>query len=187
MSADLATWEPSRISAGDRWLWERQDLSDYPATEWTLTYSLVNTGLRIALTATANGSYHRIDVAAATTAAYPAGRYTWAAYVTSGTDRRQVGTGEIEIRPNLAGMTSGGDTRSFARQMLDAIEAQMLGRATQFQSDMVSMQIAARGLQRDTGALQKLHDTFKAAVASELAADRMESGKQGARRFLVRM
>lgn len=187
MSADISTVEPSRATAGDRWLWERQDLSDYPASVWTLTYALVNAAKQITLTATANGNYHRIDVTAATTAAYPAGRYAWAAFVTSGTDRRQIGKGEIEIRPNLATLTSGGDTRAFARQMLDAIEAQMLGRATAQQSDMVSMQIAGRGLQRTPETLIKLRDHFKAEAKAESIRDRLDSGMSGAPRLLVRM
>lgn len=185
--SDIATWEPTRITAGDRWLWERQDLSDYPAGTWTLTYSLVNASKQITLTAAASGSYHRIDVAAATTATYPPGRYAWAAYATSGSDRRQIGSGEIEVRPDLATATSGHDGRSFARTMLDAIEAQILGRATQQQSDMVAMQIAGRSMQRDPAALIKLRDRFKADLASETVAARLASGLGGARRLLVRM
>lgn len=183
----LPTWEPTRISAGDRWLWERQDISDYPAGTWTLSYALSKSDKLITLTATASGSYHRIDVSAATTAAYPAGRYTWAAYVTSGSDRRQIGSGEIEVRPNLAAQTNGADSRSFARTMLYAIEAQILGRATAQQSDMVSMQIAGRGLQRDPAALAKLRATFKAEVNSEKAADRLNQAMGGGPRLLARI
>lgn len=187
MSSTVPTWEPRLLTAGDRWLWERQDLADYPAGTWTLSYSLAKADRQITLTATASGGAHRIDVSAATTAAYPAGRYSWAAYVTYGSDRRQIASGEIEIRPNLATATSGIDGRSFARQMLEAIESAMLGRASANQLDMVNMQIASRGLQRDTAALPKLRDAFKAEVKSESIADRLAAGMDGAPRLLVRM
>jgi len=187
MSSTVPTWEPRLLTAGDRWLWERQDLADYPAGTWTLSYSLAKADRQITLTATASGGAHRIDVSAATTAAYPAGRYSWAAYVAYGSDRRQVASGEIEIRPNLATATSGIDGRSFARQMLDAVEAQILGRATQSQSDMVAYQIAGRNLQRDPAALVKLRDAFKAEVRSESISDRLASGMDGGPRLLARI
>ncbi len=187
MSADIPTWEPQRISAGDRWLWERQDLSDYPAGTWTLTYALSKTDKLITLTATASGTYHRIDVTAATTAAYPSGRYSWAAYVTSGSDRREIGRGEIEVRPNLATQTNGLDTRGFAQRMVEAIEAELLGKASAHQLDLVSMTINARNLQRSPETLIKLRDYFKAEAKAESIRDRLDSGMSGAPRLLVRM
>jgi hypothetical protein len=71
--------------------------------------------------------------------------------------------------------------------MIDAIEAQMLGRATAQQSDMVSMQIAGRGLQRTPETLIKLRDSFKAEAKAESIRDRLDSGMSGAPRLLVRM
>ena len=38
MAQSIPTTEPTRLRAGDTWQWRREDLSDYPATAWTLTY-----------------------------------------------------------------------------------------------------------------------------------------------------
>lgn len=184
-SDDFATSEPARIAAGDRWRWERRDLSDYPASTWTLTYALVSSTVRVQITAAANGNWHQVDVAAATTAGYTAGTYRWQAYVTSGTDRRMVGQGDIEILPNFATQSSGYDGRSHARTVLDAIEAVIEGRATK---DQESYSIGGRSLQRTPIAeLLRLRDVYRAEVKAEKVADRLANGMGGARRLLVRL
>jgi hypothetical protein len=83
--------------------------------------------------------------------------------------------------------TGGYDTRTFAAQMLDAIEAEILGKASAHQLDLVAMTIASRQLQRTPEMLIKLRDQFKREVRVEQIAARLESGMTGARRLLVRM
>lgn len=182
---DIATVEPTELVAGDRWLWERQDLDDYPASTWTLSYALVKDGTRIQITGAASGAYHRIDVAASTTAGYTAGSYRWQAYVTSGSDRRLVGQGELELLPDFATQSSGYDGRSHARIVLDAIEAVIEGRATK---DQEEYSIGGRSLKRTPiGDLLKLRDRYRAEAHSEGVADRLASGIGGARRLMVRL
>jgi hypothetical protein len=101
MSSTVPTIEPTAARAGDTWAWTR-DLSDYPAGTWTLTYSLFSSAAVYSITATADGTQHSVSVPGATTKTYIAGRYDWVAHVSDGTDRYQVGSGVIQILPNIA-------------------------------------------------------------------------------------
>ncbi len=106
MSADVPTKEPIRVAAGDTFIWQRS-FSDYPASDgWTLTYSLVTTSNKIAITASADGNNFLVSVAATTTAAYNVGTYDQQAYVTLSSERYQVGSGVIEILENFATQSS---------------------------------------------------------------------------------
>ncbi len=54
----------------------KKNISDYPASEWTLTYYLRKDGATAtSFSATADGDTHLVTVAAATTAGYAAGVY----------------------------------------------------------------------------------------------------------------
>ena len=115
-----ATTEPSRVTAGDTVTWLKS-LSDYLATNgWVLSYTLINGTAKITITATASGAEHLASVAAATTAGWTAGTYTWQAVVTKAAERYTVGQGVIVVAPNLAAATTF-DTRSSARKTLEAV------------------------------------------------------------------
>jgi len=45
----IPTNEPSTIIAGDTWQWSRRDLSDYPASSWTLEYYLLKADNKLRL------------------------------------------------------------------------------------------------------------------------------------------
>lgn len=186
MSVDIPTSEPTRVTAGDtvRWL---KDLSDYlPADGWVLTYALVVSGVRIAVTATDYGDgRHYINLAATTTAAWGVGTYDWQAYVTKAatSERYAIGSGRLEVLPNFATQPSGYDARSHARKMLDAIEAMLEGRASRGDIDLVTSAIGDRQLARKPEHLLALRDRYRAEVASELAAERL----QASGRVMVRL
>lgn len=118
-----ASTEPSRLTAGDTLAWTRT-LTDYPASAgWVLKYRLINAAGKIDITASASGADHAISVPAATSAAWLPGIYAWQSWVEKGVERYTQGTGQIEIARNLAGETAGLETRSNARQILDALLA----------------------------------------------------------------
>lgn len=127
MAFTIPSIEPDSVVAGDLWTWTRS-LSDYPAPTWTLTYSLVKADVQITLTATASGADHLISIAKVTTATYSAGAYTWQAYVTSGSERYTVGSGQITVKPNLALQTQGYDARTFAEKRVQQLEAALAAR-----------------------------------------------------------
>lgn len=130
----LSTSTPTQITAGDTAEW-LLSLTDYPASSWTLTYYLVKDGAQVSFSASQyeSGDTHHIDNAATTTAEWGAGTYSYRATVSDGADRHTVEEGTIEVLPNFATATTGLDDRSFAKKALDAIEAVLLGRASQAQ------------------------------------------------------
>ena len=102
MTVSVPTTEPAELRAGVTWKWRREDLADYPATTWTLTYWLKQAaaaGARFSIVATADGTAFAVTVAAATTAGYTADTYTWVAVVTSGSEAYEVDRGTLELRP----------------------------------------------------------------------------------------
>ena len=69
--------EPTAIIAGDTLAWTKS-LADYPASAaWVLKYRLINAASKIDITATTSGADHLVSVAAAVTALYPVGLYTY--------------------------------------------------------------------------------------------------------------
>ena len=100
-------------------------LADYPASaSWVLTYRLVPRvvgGSAIVLTATAEGSDHRITATAAATSGWVTGDYGWSAYVTKGAERYTVDSGQLTVQADPASVAVGTDTRSpAARALADA-------------------------------------------------------------------
>ncbi len=130
MTASIPTVEPSRIVAGDTLKFLRY-LSDYQATDgWTLSYALVKSSVKIAISGSSYGDGgHLVEVAKATTALWTAGEYDWQSYVTSATERYAIGTGRLEILPNFSAQSTGYDARSTWRQTVEQIEAAILAYA----------------------------------------------------------
>lgn len=181
MAATIPTTEPTALRAGDTWQWRREDLADYPASAWTLTYYFRNAANKFDVAASADGDAYAVSVAKATTAGRTAGWYDWDAYVEDATDRHHVGSGRLEIKPNLA-IDKVIDARSFARTLLDAVEAALLSRASTGQLDLVEATLADRGLKYSPGALIKLRSQLQGEVKREAAA---QNGTD-LRRVLVR-
>jgi len=170
MAYTVPTTEPAALRAGDTWQWTRV-LGDYPADAWTLTYYFRNAAAHFNVVAAADGTAYAVNVVKATTAARTAGWYDWAAFVSSATERYQVDAGRTEVLPDLSAAAAY-DGRTFARKMLDAIEAALLSRATTDQLDMIEAAYEARKIRRGEGGLLKLRDSFRAEVAVEDRARR---------------
>lgn len=120
------TTEPAALQAGDTLRWQRQ-LPDYPADAgWVLAYRLINAVTRIDIVSTADGAAHAVQVAASVSAAYPPGDYTWAAFVTSATERHTIGHGQLRVLPDLAAAAAGQDGRSEAQRALADLRAALL-------------------------------------------------------------
>jgi hypothetical protein len=184
MAAPIPEKEPQVIVSGSTVSWTK-DLSDYrPDDGWTLTYALTISGAKIAITASDNGDgRHAVTVAASVTALWGAGRYSWQSYVTKDTERYSIGSGLVEIKPNLAAQTGGYDARTHARKMLDAIEAALEGRASADQLHVLRVTLGERDIQYNPEVLLPLRDRYRAEVAGEEAAAGL--GMSG--RVLVRL
>ena len=168
MPTPTPTTEPLTLRAGDSVRWTRT-LADYPAGDgWALSYVLLSASARIEIASVAAGNDHAVTLVAATTAAYAAGAYTWAAVVAKGADRYTVGTGRIEILPDLAAETTAAhDGRSHARKVLEAIEAWI----ESADPSVARRKIADRELQYiPITELLALRDRYRREVAREDAA-----------------
>lgn len=189
---EYATTEPAKIVAGDLVQWKRLasgitiPTGEVPkaSASWALTYSLVKSGVRIAISASASGDDHLVSIPAATSAAYAAGVYAWQAYVTKSTERYLVDSGSIEVLANFAAATSGYDGRSHAAKVLDALKAKIESRATKDQEQMlVGGQVVG---QMPIHRLLEFYDRYKAEVANEQAAERIANGLSTGRNVYVR-
>jgi hypothetical protein len=159
---------PSKIIAGDTAEW-LISLADYPASIWTLTYTLVKDGVQITFSGSQYSSTetHHINNSASATEGWIDGLYSYRATVSDGADRYTVEDGTIEILPNFATAAIGYDDRSFAKKALDAVEAVLLGRASQAQ---LEYSIAGRQLKFIPPAeLMDLRDRYRSEYRAEEA------------------
>jgi hypothetical protein len=131
MSITASTIEPTTIIAGDFVTWSRS-LPDYPAPLYVLSYAIVGSAGTMAVTASADGTDHLIEIegdsqtgppAVVGTEDWAAGLYRWTAYVTEvATSRRTtIGTGSLTVEADPA-TQSATDTRSHARKVVDELE-----------------------------------------------------------------
>lgn len=191
-SANYPEKEPTQLVIGDRWLWKRTDLGgDYPPASYSLKYSLRlanSTASEIEISANESGSDYLVEVAAATTAGYTAGRYYWQLYITrtSDSERLLLGRGVVDVLKNQDAAAV--DPRTHARKVLDAIEAVMENRATKDQEEYsIGSGGSSRSLKRTPlPELLRLRSVYQQAVNSEEAALKLENGTGLPRRVQVR-
>ena len=122
MALSIPTSEPSELRAGAPWQSRREDLCDFPAPVWTLTYYFRNAAAFFDVVADADGDQFAVDVAKATTASQATGYYDWTAAVANGTERREIGRGSVVVVPDFS-TAAVLDTRSNAKKLLDLVEA----------------------------------------------------------------
>ena len=160
---------------------------DYPATDgWTLTYRLAprTAGTALSFAATALGGDYQVQVLAATTAAWAAGEYSWAAYVTKAGNRFTVDSGTITIQPD-PGVVSSLDSRTHAQRVLEAIQAVIERRATVDQQEYT---IGSRSLKKmDPKDLLYWRDRYRAEVRGEEAGRRLLAGETPGYALQVRL
>lgn len=179
-----ATTEPSRITAGDTATWLKS-LPDYAANDgWVLAYTLINATHKISLTATASGADHLVNAAAATTAVWAAGTYTWQATVTKAADRYTVATGQITIAANWAAATTL-DTRSSAKKALEAVNDLLESYGSK--AYLQSYEIAGRKQSFNSpGDFLAFRSKLMAEVAREDNAARLAAGLSSKNQLFVR-
>lgn len=185
MAYDIPTTEPDRFRAGNTLTWLKT-LEDFPASEgWVLYYRLINTAGKYDITATASGDSHLVEVAKATTATYTAGTYTLLSWVDDGTDRHDVGQQQLIVEVNLAAQASGYDTRSNAKQALDAVDAALLAYGSNAWTQ--EYEIAGRRMKfRTASDFLAFRSQLQAEVAAENNAERIRNGQAPRNKLLVR-
>ena len=178
-STNYPTSVPSELKVGDNWNWVNNQLgTDYVNSAYALKYefNLIDgaTNVHFQVVAVNDGDNYKVEIAHGTTANYTPGEYNWIANIhKNGGGRIKVAEGFITIQDNYHSTNS--SVRSFAKQMLDAIEAVALNRATMDQS---SMSIAGRSLSRmSIDELMTFRDRFKTEYLQELKQARVKNGK----------
>ena len=185
MTIEIPLNEPKELRAGDTWAWRREDLSDFPAPTWTLTYQLKREALggNASIVAASSGVNHAVSVAKAVTAAYASGSWQWQAYADDGTSRYMVDSGTINVLPDFA-VAGNLDNRSHVKKTLDAIEAVIEGRAS---SDQQQYSIEGRSLTRiPIEELLVFRDKYKREYNMEIQAEAFRNGLGGKNRIVVR-
>lgn len=181
--ADIPANEPASARAGDTWKWTRT-LADYPAPTWTLKYRFKNATSYFEIVAAASGTDHAVTVAAATTAAYAAGSYTWMAWVEAGAEKFTVDTGTFVVDPDYRASTAAYDGRSHAQKMLAAIESWLESR----DMAVAEYEIAGRRLKYIPAAeLIKLRQKYRLEVASQANAEAIAKGEGAGRKIQFRI
>ncbi len=183
--ASTPTTEPAAITAGDSFTWQKT-LADYPAGTWTLKYRFINAAGKIDITATASGTDHLVSVTPTTSAAYTAGDYTWTAYVEKTGYRVTIATGTLEVKPNIAALTTL-DARTDAAIIVDQLMA-AYKTYTASSGNVAEYEIAGRRMKYRSAAeiLQQISH-WKGVLASEKRAERIAAGLGGGNKILVRL
>lgn len=164
-------------------------LPDYPAATYTLKYRLIprtaGTAIDITCTAGTEEYDHRCGVAAATTATWTAGEYSWASWVESGAERYSVDSGTVTLLPNLA-LATAYDGRSVAEKALDDANAALAS----FQSSggrVKRYSIGGREMEFDNaGDILTLVSYWRIEVKRERAATAIAKGMADPRRIYLR-
>jgi hypothetical protein len=187
MAADIPSAEPLAFTAGDTLQWTR-DLSDYlPSDGWVASYALRKSGATVInITGTSSGALHLVSVTASTTAGYTAGEWAMQGYVTKAatSQRFQIYNGLVTIHPNLAAQTSSFDPRSYAKQVLDAIETVQLAEASKTLVSWSGLELSIAKMSLLDR--EKLRDQYRVEYQNEIAADRIARGLGTRRNIFVR-
>jgi len=166
----------------------------YLASEsWVLTYRLVPRAAGpapITINATPEGDDHRVIVAAATTATWTAGDYSFEAYVTKAAERYRVESGQVTLKVNPATATTL-DNRSHPRKVLEALKAAMEGRAlSSTQRELVAYTIGSRSQtfdsEDDRATLLVEISKYEWLVANEDAREKIAAGQANPRDVRIR-
>lgn len=177
MTLSLAV--PSELTVGDTWSFTLS-IPDYERPTWTATLYLQNESGNISVSSSGAGPDHVFSVAAATTAAYTAGKYRWRVRVSDGTTKVTVDEGWITVNPD-PGASGSRDLRTWAQRTLEAIEATLEGRAT---TDQLSMQIRDRSIARTpVPELVAWRDQLRNEVRAQESAEKKGLGRDIKVRF----
>lgn len=166
---------PSRLVAGDLWAWRVDGmLAAYPPDAFNLSYSLAPHagGAVVNVSAVSDADGWSISIPSATTASLTPGLYGWTLFATRISDgaRQAICSARFEVSPDPA---QGGDARTQARKLLDAINAVLEGRITK---DVESYSIEGRSLTRVP--LEVLRTTRARLMREVQAEERLAKGQR---------
>ena len=172
---------PELLQKGDFWAWKKTNLSaDYPLSEYSLKYKFYlidgSTASNFTLDATESDGEYLISTSSTTS--QTAGDYRWEEIVVRTSDSAE------KILSNGFSTVFDNAVRSYAKTILDAIEAVISNRATM---DQQSMSIAGRSLSRmSVDELMTFRNQFKQEYLQEVKAARNKNGQASGNTIKVR-
>lgn len=170
------TDEPTSFIAGETVEWTKY-LPDYlPKDGWDLFYTFRNFVTHFDIAAIGQEDHYLIRITSEKSTTLKPANYWWQATVAKGNHWHVVDSGSLEIKEHLS-LVDSYDGRSHVKQVLDALEATILDKASR---DQQSYSIAGRSLYRLSPAeLLKWRDHYKAEYARELQQERLNKGLGG--------
>jgi len=181
--------EPLKFHAGETVKWNRTDLADYPASTYTLYYTLVKDGTRITFNSSQDGSTenHSITLAHGTTAGYAVGVYHWTVEARSSSEVFVVDKGIMEVLVDFAEQSSGSDQRTVAKKMVDAYESLFTNQITNKTIEQLSYSIGGRSISKLSAEQIRLeYFRWVRIYKAELDEERIQNGLGTRKRILTR-
>ena len=157
---------PNQITAGLTFE-TRLKKSGFPPAQWSAVLMLRGPSV-VNITGTVDGDYFVFTAPATETADWLPGNYWYAVRATSGSDVKELESGQTTVLPDMASAPEGYDGSTAAERTLAAIEAVIEKRASM---DQERYRINNRELYRTPIAdLLKLRDMYRMEVNRERAA-----------------
>ncbi|WP_342269461.1 hypothetical protein [Rickettsia endosymbiont of Orchestes rusci] len=169
----IANIEPTSFTVGETVQWQKEIVNYPPKDGWQLIYCFRNFEYRFEVKAEAREVHYIIRLTSEETSKYKPAIYWWQAKIIKEDEQHFIDSGEITVKPNLALLDSY-DGRSHVKQVLDALEATILGKASR---DQLSYSISGRSLSRlSPTELLKWRDIYKAEYARNLQEEQLSKG-----------
>lgn len=184
MAAPIPSTEPAAAVSGDTISWLKSVPDYLPTDGWALTYALRYEagGGSLNLTGAASGNDYSLTISAASSNLMKAGMWLWDAYVTLSGVRHTIGSGSLDLKPNLAKIDSSPDLRSSAKRAFDnamaAWESVKLGQTVMLNGRTYT--------QHNLDALTRYVDRCRADYAAERTAEQIALTGVNPRRIGVR-
>jgi hypothetical protein len=174
------TREPIEIYAGDK-IEFTKSYADYPATDWTLAYTLLGTE-KYTFSATANAAAFDVAVTSATTNTWSNGQYRIVGAVTNGSNRFTVYSNTLCVLPNPSTVSGSYDARSQNQIILDAIRAKLAGA-----SDVTGINVNGKSISRMSMLeLIRAEQIYAQRVQNEKLKAQLDAGYGSGRNIEVR-
>ena len=123
---------PSTLRVGDTTSWRDEPLLvdgvRVDSSMYTLKHILVGPSAPVTLTAVSDGGGWKTQLTIEQANALTAGDYSWQAVIETSGERLTVGSGQLNVLPNLANATQGFDGRTLAEKALADAEARFFVR-----------------------------------------------------------
>ena len=184
---------PSEFFAGDTLTWRDKATRDslgnpIQSSDWTLTYA-VRGAVNLTLTASADSTGWVTTTTGTQTAGLNTGSTDvvvyWQAYVTKGSERITLGSGQATAKPNMATLSAGYDGRTQNQKDLDAVTSEISARVNG--GSTVEYTIGNRSLKKEPmSSLIAMQNRLKYLVMKEQRAADIANGLGDPRAVFVR-